>query len=185
MRYRKRGSTRDRTCELRCSLDAAECIAQLEAAVAVIGAQIAEQQARIAEQQARIAELERQVAALLDQVAMLTEQVAQNSRNSHMPPSSDPPGAGKANTRDKQRGKAKRKRGGQPGHKGHRHELLPESEVSEFVEHDPPRCESCWEPLPEVPDPRATRLPIVDVPPGGPARDRGPVPPGMDRRQVC
>jgi transposase len=141
-------------------------IAEQQAQIAEQQAQIVEQQARIVEQQARIAALEKQVGVLLEQVAVLTEQVRQDSSNSHKPPSSDPPGTGKDKSQGKKkRGKTKRKRGGQPGHKGHHRELLPASEVNEFVEHYPPQCESCWEVLPEVPDPHATRFQITEVPP--------------------
>ncbi len=48
--------------------------------------------------------------------------------------------------------KTKRKRGGQPGHKGRYRELLPENEVDDFVHYYPPQCESCWKPLHKVVD---------------------------------
>jgi len=130
-------------------------------------AHIAELEATVAARDERIAQLEQQVAKLLDQVALLTEQLRRNSSNSHKPPSSDPPGASRGAGKRKGKGnkKTKRKRGGQPGHKGRHRELLPESEVDDFVDYYPPQCESCWEPLPEVADPHATRFQVTEVPP--------------------
>jgi transposase len=130
-------------------------ISELEAELAAKVARIAEQGAKIAEQGAKIVSLEERVAELL---AKLNE----NSSNSHKPPSSDPPG-----NRQQRRAKdkKKRKRGGQKGHKGNRRELLPPEQVDEFVDHFPHECESCWKPLPEVPDPHATRHQFTEVPP--------------------
>lgn len=59
-------------------------IAELEAELAAKDARIAEQATRIADQDRRIAELEKRL-------AQLAEQLGQNSRNSHLPPSSDTP----------------------------------------------------------------------------------------------
>lgn len=56
---------------------------------------------------------------------MLQERVNLNSRNSSKPPSSDGPGG--ANRA--QRRASQRKRGAQPGHKGHSRSLLDKSEV--------------------------------------------------------
>ncbi len=141
-------------------MDAQERIAELEALVAA-------KEERIAEQSARIAQLEQRVAELVEQVALLSEQLRQNSSNSHKPPSSDPPGVSKAGGKDRRRGKkkSKRQRGGQPGHTGRHRELVPESEVDKFVDYYPPQCESCWEPLPKVADPQATRFQVTEVPP--------------------
>jgi transposase len=71
-------------------------------------------------------------------VEKLERELAKNSRNSLLPPSSDPPGASRA-----QRGKDRsgRARGAQPGHEGHGRELLRVSVVDELVEHWPERCE--------------------------------------------
>ena len=68
----------------------------------------------------RIAQLEGRVAALEKLVAELLEKLGRNSRNSHLPPSSDPPGshAGKGE-------KSGRKPGGQPGHGGVTRKLVP------------------------------------------------------------
>lgn len=137
-------------------LDAQQRIAELEAELAVAHARIAEQDARIAEQDARIL-------ALTKQVEVLLEKLGQNSRNSHKPPSSDPPGAAGPQRKPGQ-GK-KGKRGGQKGHRGSFRELLPASQVDEVVNLYPPQCENCWAALPECVDPEALRYQVTEVPP--------------------
>ena len=124
---------------------------------------IAELEAEGAAKDARIATLEQQVAMLMKRVTELEEKLRQNSRNSHLPPSSDSPDERKRRSHDKSSGP--RKRGGQPGHGGARRELLPEEEVDEVVDLYPPECESCWAPLPKVPDPCAGRYQQTEVPP--------------------
>ena len=133
---------------------------------------IAELEADVASKDARIAELEVQVAKLLDQVSLLSDQVGQlterlgeNSGNSSKPPSSDRPGTGSKKRNAAKRERKKRKRGGQRGHKGNHRELVDESEVDEFVDFFPENCESCWEPLHAVADPRASRFQVSEVPP--------------------
>jgi transposase len=152
-------------------LDAQHRIAELEATVAARDARIAAQDAAIAAKDARILELEQQVAMLMAQVAALTKQVAdlteklgQNSRNSHLPPSSDPPGTG-GKSGGTQRPKGERPRGGQRGHRGTRRELVPEDQVNEFVDLYPAECENCWKALPEIPDENAKRYQVTEVPP--------------------
>jgi transposase len=146
-----------------------ERIAHLEAEGARKDARIAELEAHVAHRDGRIAELEGQVATLTSQVAALTKQVAElmeklgrNSRNSHLPPSSDPPGtrAGKAG-----KGPGGRKRGGQPGHGGSRRALLPPSQVDDVVDLFPSHCEGCARELPKVQDPDAHRYQQVEMPP--------------------
>jgi len=93
-------------------------IAARDVRIAELDARIAELDARIAEQDARIAELEKKLAALL-------EELGRNSSNSNLPPSSDSPAArGESNARKRAAKGATRKRGGQPGHRGTRRELL-------------------------------------------------------------
>ena len=120
--------------------------------IAELEAELSAKDAELAARDARIAELEQQVAALAKQVAELIERLGRNSRNSHLPPSSDPPGshAGKGK-------KSGRKRGGQPGHGGVTRKLLPPEEVDEVVNLFPHECENCWTALPEVLDPSAKR----------------------------
>lgn len=140
-----------------------ERIADLEVRLAAKDVRLAAKDARIAELEQQVATLMEQVVALTKQVAVLTEKLGQNSRNSHLPPSSDPPGSKRG--KGKQKSQGKRKRGGQKGHKGNRRELLPEAAVDEFIEFFPPQCENCWEPLPQVPDPSAKRYQMTEVPP--------------------
>lgn len=118
---------------------------------------IVEQSAHIVAQDVRIAELAKQLAEL-------KTELGQNSSNSHKPPSSDPPKA-RHGRRNKNRPKSKRRRGGQPGHRGAHRELVPQAQVDKFVELFPPQCESCWKALPEVADPLAKRYQLTELPP--------------------
>lgn len=121
---------------------------------------IAELERESAAKDARIAALEGRVAALEKQLAELLEKVGRNSRNSHLPPSSDPPGTRKG------KGKGSgRKPGGQPGHGGAARMLLPTEEVDEIINLYPPECENCWAALPQVPDPTARRYQQTELPP--------------------
>lgn len=134
--------------------------------IAELEAELRAKDERIAAQDVRIAELEQQGADLKARVAELLEKLGQNSRNSHRPPSTDPPGTRKwRKTSKKGKGKAKRKRGGQPGHRGANRELLPPDKVNKFVDLYPSHCENCWQPLPETPDPEATRYQLTEIPP--------------------
>ncbi len=112
----------------------------------------------------QIGELLGQIAALTQKVAELTERLGQNSRNSHRPPSSDPPGnAGDSGSG--QRPKSTRPRGGQRGHRGSRRELVAVDQVDDVVDLYPAECENCWAALPEQPDPHAKRSQWIEVPP--------------------
>jgi transposase len=111
----------------------------------------------------QIGDLLEQVAALTQRVAELTERLGQNSRNSHLPPSSDPPGtAGKGGG---QRPKSERPRGGQRGHRGSRRELVAADKADDVVDLYPAECENCWAALPEQPDATAKRYQWIEVPP--------------------
>ena len=102
------------------------------------------------------------VAALRGRVAELEARLGQNSSNSSKPPSTDPPGA------LKHEGKPTgRQRGGQPGHKHHKRELLPPEQVSEVVEVVPNHCHRCNAQLTgRDAEPRRTQ--VIEVPPGRP-----------------
>jgi transposase len=82
--------------------------------------------------------MDRRVQQLEARVEKLERELAKSSRNSSMPPSSDPPGK-----RRLARGKDRsgRAQGAQPGHEGHGRELLPLCAVDELVEHWPERCQ--------------------------------------------
>lgn len=108
----------------------------------------------------RIAELTAQVGTLTAQVEKLTELNGRNSKNSHLPPSSDGPGAG---GKSKLRGKSGRKWGGQKGHRGNHRSLLPDASVDSFVELFPPVCLGCGDELPKTPDADAYRYQQLDL----------------------
>src|SRR5580692_8174111 len=82
--------------------------------------------------------MDRRVQQLEARVEKLERELVKNSRNSSLPPSSDPPGVSRS-----QRGKDRsgRSRGAQRGHDGHGRELLPLCAVDEVIEHWPERCE--------------------------------------------
>lgn len=65
------------------------------------------------------------IAWLIERVKLLEERVSPDSSNSSKPPSSNGPGR----LNRAQRRASARKRGAQPGHPGHRHALLDETEV--------------------------------------------------------
>jgi transposase len=132
-----------------------ERIAELERALADRDAQLAAKDARIAELELRVAELSKQLAEVL-------EKLGQNSRNSHRPPSSDPP-VTRGQRRGKGKSKSQRKRGAQPGHRPAQRGLLPPEDVDKVVDLFPTHCEDCAKPLPEVPDPHAIRFQVTEV----------------------
>jgi transposase len=136
--------------------------------IAELEVQLAASHARIAEQDARIKEQDAQIAALKKLVGELMEKLGRNSRNSNLPPSSDPPGAREPG-KDKGQPGGGRKRGGQPGHRGNRRDLLPVEQVDHVVDHFPAECENCWKPLLPVPDPDATRYQQTELPPVKPS----------------
>ena len=110
-------------------------------------------------------QLEAELLALRAQLRVLLEQLGRNSKNSNLPPSSDPPGKPKDEGKPKKGKPKKGKRGGQKGHRGHHRELLPPERVNEIVDVFPPHCDKCCEPLPQVPcsDPR--RYQSIELPP--------------------
>jgi transposase len=83
------------------------------------------------ERDKKIAELERKLALRL-----------QNSTTSSKPPSSDGL-AGEQRPRGSRRKKARRKPGGQPGHRGNWRGLAPLSRVDQVIELFPPKCRHC------------------------------------------
>jgi transposase len=82
--------------------------------------------------------MDRRIQQLEARVEKLERELAKSSRNSSLPPSSDPPG-GRRPARGKDRSGLPQ--GAQPGHEGHGRELLPLSAVDEVIEHWPERCE--------------------------------------------
>lgn len=125
-------------------------------------ADLAAKDAKIAAQAAQIVELESRVEALLRQVAGLTERLGRHSGNSNLPPSSDPPGV--RGQRPGKPDKGKRRRGGQPGHRGSRRMLVPAERVDDVVDFYPEHCEHCTQVLPRTQDPQAKRYQYTELP---------------------
>lgn len=131
----------------------------LEAAIAERDARLAEQAAKLAEQATKLAEQAAKIEELTAQVAKLTEVLGRNSKNSHLPPSSDGPGSG---TKGKPRSKFE-KRGGQKGHRGNHRSLLPAESVDTFIDLFPPVCLGCGHSLLRIPDAAACRYQQLDL----------------------
>ena len=104
-------------------------------------------------------ELKRQLAEALQRIASLEERLNQNSQNSGRPPSSDPPSA-PARPVKKRSG---RKPGGQPGHEGHQHMLLPVDRKN-VRDVKPVKCKNCGTRLPADDDPSPFRHQVVEIP---------------------
>jgi transposase len=154
--------------ELRLTAKYETRIAELEALLADRDKKLAIYTAALVEKDAAIMAQQRLVEELTAKVQKLSEQLARNSRNSNLPPSTDPPGrgssSGRANSGRNRRGKEKRKRGGQKGHPGAHRGLVPQDQVTEFVDFYPEQCERCCASLPETPDPCAKRYQWVELP---------------------
>lgn len=104
--------------------------------------------------------LETTVARLEERVRELEAQLKQNSTNSSKPPSSDAPWTVRPGKKPK--GK---KRGGQPGHRGHHRMILPPERVEE-VEHVPEACGHCGHSLAGAEEGRPVQVhQVVELPP--------------------
>ena len=103
---------------------------------------------------AHVQELETEVSALRDRVN-------RNSRNSSKPPSSDGPDAP---PKPRKRAKSKRRRGGQPGHKGTTRKLVPIEQVKDSYAIKPETCRKCGHAL-EGQDPEPYRHQVTEIPP--------------------
>lgn len=139
---------------------------ELSDLVCQLRAQLARRDQEYAVLKAQYVAQKEQNAKLAEQVAMLLEKLGANSSNSNKPPSSDSPGSGSSTNKNREkRGRKGKKRGGQPGHKGTHRELLSPDQVDEFVDFFPPQCESCWTPLAQIEDAKASRFQVTEVPP--------------------
>ena len=104
------------------------------------------------------------IADLQQRVATLETRAGTNSTNSSLPPSANPPGAPKPVIKKK----SKRKRGGQPGHRPHRKQLLGPDRVNRVVPVVPVECDHCHADLPAAPspdDPPPNRFQTIELPP--------------------
>jgi transposase len=108
------------------------------------------------------------IAALKARVEELERRLGRHSQNSSKPPSNDPPSAPKRPAQEP----SGRKPGGQPGHKGHRRDLLPPEKVDRFEDLWPSVCAGCEHGLPDrwrkdAADP--FRHQVTELPPVTPA----------------
>lgn len=111
--------------------------------------------AAVAALQTRVAELERKIALL-----------TRDSSTSSKPPSSDGP-VGRPKPRPPKKSR-KRNRGGQPGHKGNRRELVAVEDVTRVQKILPAQCGQCGRPFDsdDIPDQgKYLRYQAVDIPP--------------------
>ena len=123
--------------------------------------EVGQLRAALVAERASTAELRERLAEVEEQLAKALALLGQDSSNSNKPPSSDPPSAKQA----KKKKKKGRRRGGQKGHRGSRRELLPPEQVDEVIDLFPAECESCWKPLPQIPDHFAKRYQLTDLKP--------------------
>jgi transposase len=93
------------------------------------------------------------------QLAVLRERITLDSNNSSKPPSSDGPGCGNR----AQRRASERKRGAQPGHKGHSRAMLDEAEVDRLVDCKPEAVCECGGQVELMDSPQ--RHQVFEVPP--------------------
>lgn len=110
-----------------------------------------------------IKELEKKLADLEAKQQELLEKTNCTSLNSSSPPSLDPLNAKKR----PEKKKSGKKRGGQPGHKGHSRFLYESSECERILEHHPETCSCCGEKL-KGEDANPYRHQIVEIPPINP-----------------
>lgn len=108
----------------------------------------------------QIKQSEKELADLEAQQQELLEKINRTSLNSSSPPSLDPPSAEKR----QEKNKSGKKRGGQPGHKGHSRFLYEPSECKEVLNHHPENCSCCGEKL-KGEDFNPYRHQIVEIPP--------------------
>lgn len=103
------------------------------------------------------------IAALEAQTRDLLAQQQRNSSNSSVPPSANPLDAPKPVVKSP----TGKRRGGQPGHRGHHRLRLPPERVNEVVVYKPHTCEGCHAALPADPgpdDPEPTWHQVAELP---------------------
>jgi transposase len=113
----------------------------------------------------RIERLEEVVQKQAEKIEDLERQLKQNSRNSSKPPSTDPLTAPDRPAKER----TGRKPGGQPGHEGHKRELLPLEKVDRVEQVWPAACEECGHRLGEetvrIEVGEAVRHQVTEIPP--------------------
>lgn len=112
---------------------------------------------------ARIAELEGLLKAALEQIQLLSARVADLERRLGERGGGEPPGpaGGGSGVRREPSG---RKPGGQPGHRGHRRDLLPPERVTSTVDCFPDACRGCGKSLRHTPDASPHLHQVIDIP---------------------
>ncbi len=111
----------------------------------------------------RVKQSEKELAEKVAQNQELLEKINRTSNNSSSPPSTDPLSFEKP-AKKKKSGK---KRGGQPGHKGHSRFLYEPEDCEEVLNHHPEMCKCCGEKLIGV-DSNPYRHQVVEIPPINP-----------------
>jgi hypothetical protein len=115
--------------------------------------------AEIAALRAENAALREQVQVLLARAQELEGRLAKDSHNSGKPPSND----GLRRKPKSLREKSGKKRGGQPGHPGHRVSLVATPDAVEM--HRPTQCSACQQGLPSDAPSRVERRQVQELPP--------------------
>ncbi len=121
---------------------------------------IARLEARLASLEARIVELETENAALKARNAELEARLKQNSSNSSIPPSKNPPNAPAPPPKPK----SGRKPGGQTGHPGRHRPVLPVEQMDQVVDIRPSHCGHCGSELTGN-DPAPLPHQVAELPP--------------------
>jgi transposase len=106
---------------------------------------------------------DRRIAGLEAQIRDLQDQLHRNASNSSIPPSANPPNAPKPVAKTP----TGRKPGGQPGHRGHHRQRLPQGRVTHVVAYVPTTCSRCQGALPADPqpgDPEPTWHQVAELP---------------------
>ena len=104
---------------------------------------------------------QRVIGTLWEELQRLREQVGHTSRNSSRPPSTDPPSAPPRKTKPP----TGRAPGGQPGHAGHTHPLVPVDQVDALIPVRPAVCGQCGHMFPpDAQDPQPRRHQVADLP---------------------
>jgi transposase len=105
--------------------------------------------------------LQEEVRSLDQRIEELERKLGMHSGNSSKPPSTDAPEVKATRPKKKPTG---RKRGGQPGHKGHYRELIPADQVDDLKKVYPKKCACCGKHLPEQDDLHPERHQWVELP---------------------
>jgi transposase len=107
----------------------------------------------------RMARLEQEMLELRAENERLREQIGRTSANSSQPPSQDP-----LNFKPNRKGSSGKKRGGQPGHEGHKRSLYPLELCADVIDHRPKHCRRCGQAVVVGENAVAYRHQVVEIP---------------------